>query len=139
MKTYITKYKQGCGYLRAAMHIRAHLIVIPQFTNFSNFFATLRWIRVFDNEASVPRRISTRRCTIDRVIFVRRVAHTKKMRVIKARKWEWRFSGVSHCGAAAKVPDAPTSKSATHDALETRARPDESRTTPLSIRQFARA
>lgn len=42
MKTYITKYKQACGYLRAAMHIRVHLIAIPQFPNFSNFFATLR-------------------------------------------------------------------------------------------------
>ena len=63
---------------------------------------------------------------------------SKKMRAIKARKWECRFSGVSHCGAAAKVPDAPTSKSATHDALETRARPDESRTTPLSIHRFSR-
>lgn len=57
----------------------------------------------------------------------------------KARKWECRLSGVSHCGAAAKVPDAPTSKSATHDALETRARPDQSRTTPLSIHRSCRA
>lgn len=45
---------------------------------------------------------------------------------------------MSHCGAAAKVPDAPTSKSATHDALETRARPDQSRTTPLSIHRLCR-
>lgn len=58
---------------------------------------------------------------------------------VKARKWECRLSGVSHCGAAAKVPDAPTSKSATHDALETRARPDQSRTTPLSIHRSCRA
>lgn len=57
---------------------------------------------------------------------------------VKARKWECRLSGVSHCGAAAKVPDAPTSKSATHDALETRARPDQSRTTPLSIHRLCR-
>lgn len=42
MKTYITKYKQARGYLRPAMHIRARLIVIPLFPDFSNFFATLR-------------------------------------------------------------------------------------------------
>lgn len=44
---------------------------------------------------------------------------------------------VSHCGGQGGgqkyYPDVPTSKSATHDALETRARPDESRTTPLWI------
>lgn len=58
--------------------------------------------------------------------------------LLKRQKGECRLSGVSHCGAAAKVPDAPTSKSATHDALETRARPDQSRTTPLSIHRLCR-